>query len=268
MGKHKNFYAIQYPSHLRAVYSHWDDCERAVKYVSGARYRGFATRGEAVRFMLDGAAWDNNARAPSSNNTNNASGAGGKKRKHSSDEGGGGGSGRKRRYRVEDEEQEEDEANIPTQPIDYCSQSQSQSQQPQCRAATLFFDGGSRGNPGPAGSGAVLFADDATGQRTLWSGSTYLGRETNNVAEYRGLILGLQAAKDHGVRRLVAKGDSQLVVNQMEGRWRVEKPHLKKLQKEACALAMGFECCRVEYVPREQNQAADRLANEAMDRRR
>ncbi|MFI1287123.1 bifunctional RNase H/acid phosphatase [Streptomyces sp. NPDC020792] len=124
-------------------------------------------------------------------------------------------------------------------------------------------DGGSRGNPGPAGYGAVVL-DAATGE-TLAEHAEYLGVATNNVAEYRGLLAGLRAA--HALDPSAAvhvRMDSKLVVEQMSGRWKVKHPDLKPL---ATAAAREFPADRVtyEWIPRERNKHADRLANEAMD---
>ncbi|MFJ6526078.1 bifunctional RNase H/acid phosphatase [Streptomyces longwoodensis] len=124
-------------------------------------------------------------------------------------------------------------------------------------------DGGSRGNPGPAGFGAVVI-DAATGE-TLVERAEYLGVVTNNVAEYRGLLAGLRAAHDLDPAATVhVRMDSKLVVEQMSGRWKIKHPDMKPLAAEA---ARVFPPGRVtyEWIPREQNKAADRLANEAMD---
>ncbi|WP_210586799.1 bifunctional RNase H/acid phosphatase [Streptomyces sp. GESEQ-35] len=124
-------------------------------------------------------------------------------------------------------------------------------------------DGGSRGNPGPAGYGAVV-SDAATGE-TLAEESEYLGVVTNNVAEYRGLVAGLRAAHALDPSASVdVRMDSKLVVEQMSGRWKIKHPDMKPLAAEA---ARVFPPGRVtyEWIPREMNKHADRLANEAMD---
>ncbi|MGX1370450.1 broad specificity phosphatase PhoE/ribonuclease HI [Streptomyces canus] len=124
-------------------------------------------------------------------------------------------------------------------------------------------DGGSRGNPGPAGYGCVVL-DAATGQ-TLVETYEYLGIVTNNVAEYRGLLAGLRAAHDlDPSARVHVRMDSKLVVEQMSGRWKIKHPDMKPLALEAGRV---FPPGRVtyEWIPREQNKHADRLANEAMD---
>lgn len=124
-------------------------------------------------------------------------------------------------------------------------------------------DGGSRGNPGPAGYGAVV-RDAATGE-VLAERCGALGHTTNNVAEYSGLIAGLRAAVELGADDVEARLDSKLVVEQMSGRWRVRQPHLQPLASEAAALARQLGRVRFQWVPRERNRHADRLANEAMD---
>ncbi|GGW91882.1 hypothetical protein GCM10010297_12140 [Streptomyces malachitofuscus] len=124
-------------------------------------------------------------------------------------------------------------------------------------------DGGSRGNPGPAGYGAVV-SDAATGE-TLAEAAEYIGVATNNVAEYRGLLAGLTAARelDPGARVHV-RMDSKLVIEQMTGRWKIKHPAMKPLAAEA-ARVLPPERVTYEWIPRERNKHADRLANEAMD---
>lgn len=124
-------------------------------------------------------------------------------------------------------------------------------------------DGGSRGNPGPAGYGAVV-KDAATGE-VLAERQAFLGVVTNNVAEYSGLIAGLAAAAELGASTVDVRMDSKLVVEQMSGRWKVKHPSMQPLAAEARKLAGGFARVRYEWIPRAQNSHADKLANEAMD---
>jgi ribonuclease HI len=124
-------------------------------------------------------------------------------------------------------------------------------------------DGGSRGNPGPAGYGAVVYTADHAA--VLAERNEFIGFATNNVAEYRGLIAGLEAAAAAGASEVAVSMDSKLVVEQMTGRWRVKHPDLVVLQQEAAALAAGFDRINYTWIPRAQNAYADRLANEAMD---
>ncbi|WP_116211408.1 bifunctional RNase H/acid phosphatase [Streptomyces olivoreticuli] len=124
-------------------------------------------------------------------------------------------------------------------------------------------DGGSRGNPGPAGYGAVVL-DPATGE-ALAEAAEYIGTATNNVAEYKGLIAGLRAAKALDPEATVlVRMDSKLVVEQMSGRWKIKHPDMKPLAAEARTVLPAGQVS-YQWIPREQNKHADRLANEAMD---
>ncbi|RDI32506.1 putative phosphoglycerate mutase [Rhodococcus sp. AG1013] len=124
-------------------------------------------------------------------------------------------------------------------------------------------DGGSRGNPGPAGYGAVVF--DADRNRVLAERREFLGVATNNVAEYRGLVAGLTAARDLGAREVDVRMDSKLVVEQMSGRWKIKHPDMIPLAEQARTLAGSFARVTYTWIPRAENSHADRLANEAMD---
>ncbi|MFI6863246.1 bifunctional RNase H/acid phosphatase [Streptomyces sp. NPDC050421] len=139
----------------------------------------------------------------------------------------------------------------------------------QPRRFVVEADGGSRGNPGPAGYGAVVI-DPATGE-TLAEAAEYIGVATNNVAEYKGLIAGLRAVRallpdgpaDDGPQVRV-RMDSKLVVEQMSGRWKIKHPDMKPLAAEAASI-LPASAVTYEWIPRAQNKHADRLANEAMD---
>ncbi|MEV0701347.1 bifunctional RNase H/acid phosphatase [Saccharopolyspora sp. NPDC050389] len=124
-------------------------------------------------------------------------------------------------------------------------------------------DGGSRGNPGPAGCGAVV--SDAESGEVLAERSIGLGVATNNVAEYQGAIAGLRAAAELGATELEVRMDSKLVIEQLAGRWKVKHVNLQPLAAEARQLIAGFDRVDLQWVPRAQNAHADRLANEAMD---
>lgn len=126
----------------------------------------------------------------------------------------------------------------------------------------VVADGGSRGNPGPAGYGAAVLQPAGA---VLAERAAGLGRVTNNVAEYSGLIAGLQAAIELGARRVDVRMDSKLVVEQMSGRWKVKHPDLRPLAAKATELVAGLDEVTFSWVPRSQNSHADRLANEAMD---
>ncbi len=142
------------------------------------------------------------------------------------------------------------------------------------RRVVLRADGAARGNPGPAAIGVVLI--DATGSVSaapaapdaapLATISEALGRTTNNVAEYTAVLRGLELARDLGAREVDLLLDSQLVVEQLSGRWRVRDPKLAPLWTEVRRLLAGFERWSARHVPRAQNRAADALANAALDR--
>ncbi len=124
-------------------------------------------------------------------------------------------------------------------------------------------DGGSRGNPGPAGYGTVVF--DADTGAVLAERAAGIGNTTNNVAEYSGLVAGLQAALALGASAVEVRMDSKLVIEQMSGRWQVRQPHLQALAREAAGIVRNLGKVRFTWVPRARNKHADRLANEAMD---
>jgi ribonuclease HI len=128
----------------------------------------------------------------------------------------------------------------------------------------LRTDGGARGNPGPAGAGFVIEDSEGTVVR---SGGRFLGVATNNVAEYEALVWGLQTALDHGVQRIEVKADSELIVRQVNGHYKVKHAGLVPLHRTACSLLKRFASSRVVHVRREENAAADELANRAMDAR-
>jgi ribonuclease HI len=129
---------------------------------------------------------------------------------------------------------------------------------------TIQFDGGSRGNPGLAGVGVVLSAEDGT---KLVTRGRYIGNATNNVAEYMALILGLREAAALGAGKILVRGDSELVIKQMRGEYRVKNPGLRELYEQARTLADQFESVKFEHNLRHHNSLADRLANLAMTRR-
>jgi ribonuclease HI len=123
-------------------------------------------------------------------------------------------------------------------------------------------DGAARGNPGPAGIGAVL--TDERG-RTLAEVAEGIGVATNNVAEYMAVITGLRMAAKHGARRVLVRSDSRLLVEQLSGRFRVKNARLRRLHEEATAALRSFDEVRFEHVPRAENARADALANRGVD---
>jgi ribonuclease HI len=129
-------------------------------------------------------------------------------------------------------------------------------------AYTANIDGAARGNPGPAAYGLVLRKPDGSPLEHL---GKYIGRHTNNVAEYYALIAALDYASTAGIKRLRVQSDSQLIVNQMKGLYKVKHPDLRPLHERAKKMAAGLEAFAIQYVPREQNREADAAANAALD---
>jgi ribonuclease HI len=130
---------------------------------------------------------------------------------------------------------------------------------------TIYADGGARGNPGPAAIGAVVSDPTTEPPTQLATVSERIGVATNNVAEYRAVIAGLQAARPYHARVVHVRADSLLVIRQLEGVWRVKQPHLRPLHAEAKALLADYEVVDLAHVPREQNTDADLLVNAALD---
>jgi ribonuclease HI len=128
--------------------------------------------------------------------------------------------------------------------------------------ATLFADGGSRGNPGPAASGAVIV--NPAGEVVAEAGR-FLGVATNNVAEWTALLIGLEAAAERGIRRLAVRMDSELVVKQVSGEYRVKNETLQPLHRRALVLLRKFEHVDLKHVPRKLNKLADSLVNAVLD---
>ena len=135
---------------------------------------------------------------------------------------------------------------------------------PPIDAAVLWTDGAARGNPGPAGGGAILKRPNGD---VLAAESRYLGHTTNNVAEYKALLLGLERAKALGVLRLEVRADSELLIKQLRGEYRVKNEGLKPLFAQAQALLSVFDSVVLTHVRRELNAEADELANAGIDQR-
>ncbi len=127
---------------------------------------------------------------------------------------------------------------------------------------TIFADGGSRGNPGPAASGAVVTDESGTVVREI---GTFLGITTNNVAEWTGLITGLEAALELGATDVVIRLDSELVIKQLKGIYRVKHPNMIPLHDRAKTLLKKFAHADIAHVPRRQNAAADAVVNATLD---
>ena len=132
----------------------------------------------------------------------------------------------------------------------------------------IFCDGGSRGNPGPAGIGAVILDASDEPATVIATVSEAIGIATNNVAEYQALVSGLEAAAPLGARRIEVRADSQLLIRQLEGRYRVKNAGLQPLYRQAMALLKPYAEVDLEHVYREQNVEADALVNLALDAER
>ncbi len=133
---------------------------------------------------------------------------------------------------------------------------------PHSGSYTFRIDGAARGNPGPASYGVVVRDPSGAVAARL---KKYIGRFTNNVAEYYGLIAALDYAQARGIRSVRIQSDSELLVNQMRGRYKVKSPDLRPLFERAKKMSQGFSSLAIEHVYREQNREADALANEALD---
>ncbi|MEF8808657.1 ribonuclease HI [Natronomonas sp.] len=127
--------------------------------------------------------------------------------------------------------------------------------------AHVYFDGGSRGNPGPAAIGWVIVTSDGI----VAEGSERIGEATNNQAEYEALIRALEAAADIGFEELLVKGDSELIVKQVRGEWDTNDPTLREKRVRARELLRAFDEWSIDHVPREINERADELVNDALD---
>jgi ribonuclease HI len=126
----------------------------------------------------------------------------------------------------------------------------------------IFTDGAARGNPGPAAIGVVIRDDNSSVIATI---SKCLGATTNNQAEYRAIIAGLEKAAGLGVKQVELNSDSQLVVEQICGRYKIKNTALRSLYQEVVKLIGSLESFKITYIPRERNKAADALANQALD---
>jgi len=131
---------------------------------------------------------------------------------------------------------------------------------------TVHVDGGARGNPGPAGAGVVI--SDAADGGVIYEAGLFLGHATNNVAEYKGMLHGLEMARALKAHEVEVVSDSELLVRQMNGQYKVKNAGLLPLYKQGKVLAAGFETCSFRHVRREQNVLADALVNRAIDEKK
>ncbi|UCF88640.1 MAG: ribonuclease HI family protein [bacterium] len=133
--------------------------------------------------------------------------------------------------------------------------------QPPTTTAVLSVDGAARGNPGEAGAGVVLQTPDGAVLRM----GEYLGEATNNTAEYKALLAGMKKAADLGIREMQVRSDSELMIKQLNGLYKVKSPHLQDLYFSVIKAISAFDRVTFEHIPREENREADRMANLAID---
>jgi ribonuclease HI len=155
----------------------------------------------------------------------------------------------------------EPQAESPTTASPTAEESPSRGATPRLR---LYSDGAARGNPGPSGAGAVLVEP---GGQVVAKVGKYLGHQTNNYAEYMGLLLGLRHAKSLGAKEIEIFADSELLIRQLGGRYQVKSASLRPLYEEAVKLLNDFSRVKLVHVPREMNSAADEMSNRAIDER-
>ncbi len=129
----------------------------------------------------------------------------------------------------------------------------------------IFTDGGSRGNPGPAASGAVLYSENG---EVVATASKYLGHDTNNQAEYTAIVIGLEKAKSLGAKTIELFMDSELAVKQLKGEYKVKNPEIAKRFLEVKNLWIQFDVVKIKHVRRELNKAADALVNKVLDEKK
>ena len=129
----------------------------------------------------------------------------------------------------------------------------------------IYFDGASRTNPGPASYGGVIYKSNAHGKEEIYNYREFIGKATNNEAEYRGLLNGLRLAKEKNLSNIQVFGDSKLIIEQVCGNWKIKSPHLKPFHREICQLKREFNSISFQHVYRKDNKRADELANQALD---
>jgi ribonuclease HI len=255
MPKGKSFYAVA-NGRSTGVFSSWDACRAQVDGVSRASFKAFSTEAEARNFVASSARRPQSA-FPTTHSTEyslpyGASSSGPSRATyHTSSSWSTVRAATTVRSDAYDDSSDSSTEAYPVAPVT------------SHETYTLRFDGGSRGNPGVAGAGSVLLRQDGT---TVWEKGTYVSDwSTNNVAEYRGLIDGLEEAKRCGVKHLRVEGDSELVVQQVRGTWETRHPNLKPLVERSGSLLKEFSSSSINHIRRHQNSAADSVANRAMD---
>lgn len=169
-----------------------------------------------------------------------------------------------RRRRTPDGQRPRHDAGTSLRPLRRPAGVESRRPEPSKVKLRAWVDGGARGNPGPAGFGAVVTDESGVELSRLWR---FLGETTNNVAEYEGLIAALEESLALGAFELTVMTDSQLVQRQMTGVYKIKQKHLQRLASRAHALLLKFARCEIVHVPRAKNVEADALANRAMDER-
>eukprot|EP00850_Spirogloea_muscicola_P000139 SM000001S04541 [mRNA] locus=s1:864280:866961:+ [translate_table: standard] len=238
----RKFYAVR-AGRQPGIYDSWEACERQVRGFSGTQFKSFASRADAEAFVDDGGGDSGSAVAAAQSPPSSP------------------------------EPHQEPAANVWLPGVYLRAEpaagaaplravAKASSAAPAEGFYQLEFDGASKGNPGPAGCGALLRRPDGTLECELREG---VGKATCNYAEYRALLLGLRSASERGVKRLQIRGDSKLVCMQTQGKWQVNKADLGILCNEAKGLMKNFDECSIRHIDREFNSHADRLANEAVN---
>lgn len=272
-----SYYAVRV-GRRPGLYRTWDECKAQVHGFGGAVYKGFATEADARSFIGGPANTVSSVSSVSSSRVASGgcgsvptppgpllSGAGGPSGSSASS------SSSSSSFTGVDLRPAAAAAALPS-PLMAVLVGRGNGAQPESACCLMRFDGGARNNPGVAGSGSIILGPghSTAARPVLFKCETYVGpRETNNVAEWTGLVEGLRAAKKLGIRRLLVEGDSELVLKQLSGIYDVHKPHLRVLYDRATALlaSSGFLYVGCRHIYRAENAVADALSNGAMDKR-
>ncbi|KAL4854790.1 hypothetical protein ACK3TF_004496 [Chlorella vulgaris] len=255
----KSVYAVA-AGRKPGLYQSWDECRRQVEGFPGNRFKGFGSEPEARRYLqnagLDAAALHLEPAQAAAGSVGASGAAAGKSAAAPK-------APQQRKRRAPRAAKAGGAHPVPVSaPLAFVSHTPQLS--PNDRLLRMEFDGGSKGNPGPSGFGAVLY-DEATGAE-VWRLCHYMGdRHTNNQAEYAGLIAGLHAALALGCTRVTVLGDSTLIIQQVLGEWQVKHEGLRPYHAAATALRRRFAHFQARQVRREFNQVADALSNQAID---